>query len=907
MARLEREAKILASLSHPNVAAIHGLGQHDGRALLILEYVEGRTLADRLRDGPLSGDETRSICAQVAAALAAAHDAGVVHRDLKPANITIRADGTVKVLDFGLATSNGHAAGSSPPGGGDTLAMASRSDQTSAGTILGTAAYMSPEQARGGSIDRRSDIWSFGAILYECLTGTSYFRGETVGETIDAVLKKPIDFEGLPSDATPLMRHLLHRSLERDVGKRLRDMHDVQLALEHDSSASDLWPDPHVLGRRRNRRVTPRLVGLGLAVTVLAAALFVTGRLSGPGGAAETVTPIATHLAVPVALPEAGSHWNGRKIVALHTAPDGSTSSQSLLWGDGFVAAAISPDGRTIAYVGVDPDDPQPRRRAGIYVRSLGSSEVRRLPGTDGAARLGFSPDGARLAFVAWEQGSRRTAVRCVPVDGGPVTTVLEDPRGSRYYQYSSPAWISDSELLHVSLAPLALHRVPVDTGEPAPIAELAPFEDGERWLGAYGPTVSPDGRSVLLTVIRDSSRGLITTLCTVDLESGSVTPMLDDAEYGTLVPTGHLVFVRRGSLCAAPIDLDTMQLSGPTVSLVPGLAKGPITCARDGTLVFARDAKNEMARPIMSVDRDGRRKPLMELTGPYRGGIAVSPDGRQLAVDVDGPAGLIAHIIDVEQERLLPVATAGKQATSNARWMPDGRVVYHGIDAETARIDLAIAGDDSREDEAISFAAVEGMGLTKVQAFTPDGRTMIFHAAPPGGVKGIYAVELSGTREAVLIAPAKSTSNPVLSPDGRWLAYMKGDVTSGHVVVRRLDPTNPGSATDDPVSAEGGRDPFWSADGTELFYISRRGDIMGVRFDPDAEPRLAEPERLVPAGRLGKLNVRGSGSREIDVLPDGRFVYVGKPVETMPTHLEVVLNWFEELESRVPATVAAR
>jgi serine/threonine-protein kinase len=411
----------------------------------------------------------------------------------------------------------------------------------------------------------------------------------------------------------------------------------------------------------------------------------------------------------------------------------------------------------------------------------------------------------------------------------------------------------------------------------------------------------------VLLTVIRHTPTGLITTLCAVDLESGSVTPLLDDAEYGTLLPTGHLLFVRRGSLCAAPIDLDTMKLSGPTVSLIPGLAKGPITCARDGTLIFARDATNEMARPIMSVDREGRRSPLMDLTGPYRGGIAVSPDGRQLAVDVDGPTGLIAHIINVDQERLRPIATAEKQATFNARWMPDGRVVYHRSDAANGWIELAMAGESPPGEETASFAALHGIGLTKVHAFTPDGRTMLFHAAPRGGVKGIYAVELSGTQEPVLIAPAKSTSNPALSPDGRWLAYMKGDATSGHTVVRRFEPTSPGSVTDVPVSEEGGRDPFWSADGSELFYISRSGDIMGVRFDPDAEPRLTEPERLVPAGRLGKLQVRGNGSREVDVLPDGRFVYVGKPVETMPTHLEVVLNWFEELESRVPTTVAAR
>jgi hypothetical protein len=313
------------------------------------------------------------------------------------------------------------------------------------------------------------------------------------------------------------------------------------------------------------------------------------------------------------------------------------------------------------------------------------------------------------------------------------------------------------------------------------------------------------------------------------------------------------------------------------------------------------------MARPIMSVDRDGRRKPLMGLTGPFRSEISVSPDGRHLAVNVDGPTGPLAHIIDLEQERLLPIAIAGKQATFDARWMPDGRVVYHGIDAATARVELAIASDDPHAKDAASFEALESMGSTKAHAFTPDGRYMIFHADPPGGVKGIHAVELSGRQEAVLIAPARSTSNPALSPDGRWVAYMRGESTNGHVVVRRFDARNPGSVTDVPVSREGGRDPFWSADGTELFYVSRSGHIMGLRFDPDAEPPISEPERLVPAGRLGKLAIPGGGSREVDVLPDGRFIYVGKPVETMPTHLEVVINWFEELESRVPATVAVR
>jgi Tol biopolymer transport system component len=308
-----------------------------------------------------------------------------------------------------------------------------------------------------------------------------------------------------------------------------------------------------------------------------------------------------------------------------------------------------------------------------------------------------------------------------------------------------------------------------------------------------------------------------------------------------------------------------------------------------------------------MAVDRDGRREPLTSLTGPFRNGITVSPDGRHLAVNIDGPAGSIAHVIDLDQERLLPVAAAGSQATFDARWMADGRVVYHGVDAANARFQIAIAGGDQNLNDTTSLEALKGMGLTKVHAFTPDGQHMIFHADPPGGVKGIYILGLSGPQRAALIAPAKSTSNPALSPDGRWIAYMKGESGSGYVVVRRFDPTNPGSVADVPVSEDGARDPFWSADGTELFYISRSGHIMGVRFDPDAEPPVSEPERLAAAGRLGKLRTPGSGSREVDVLPDGRFVYVGKPVERMPTHLEVILDWFEALESRVPATVAVR
>jgi Tol biopolymer transport system component len=607
--------------------------------------------------------------------------------------------------------------------------------------------------------------------------------------------------------------------------------------------------------------------GLAVAVSVLlATAAFVIGGLvMRPRQATTAVPDLPTHLEVPISIPP--TLWGGRKIVLNVRSPDGASQVKTTLWGDPFVAAALSRDGRTIAYVGTEPAPAGPSPRAGIWVRPLGSSGARYLHGTEDAARLSFSPDGSQLAFVWWDRGSRGTEVRRVPVDGGPVVTVLEDPTGLRYSRYSSPQWLSDSELLVVSSSPVAVHRVSVESAETTLVAAIE--SDGHTdWHGAYHPVPVAGRRAVLVTRAQITDHGLRKSLVMVDLDSGATTTVLPDAEYGLVAPGGRLVFVRRSKLCVAPFDPDTMLVSGPETVMATGLAKGTIACSDDGTLIFAHDTTDPMARPVMVIDGEGNRAPLLDLTGPFAGQVRVSPDGRQIAVDViKAPDQTEAHVIDLARQRLLP----------------DGHV------------DLAVASPDLQSTPELLFTGDGGGGTFFNAEFTPDGSSAIGDYQPAGRREGgLYALDLRRPGEPAPIVLTSGLTKPAISPDGRWLAH--GLLADGRyrVVVRAVDPERSGSSSVIWSSGATATDPFWSTDGSELYFIDHiSGNIMGAAFGSDPESRVHAPKTIVTGKMMGRLRGGDGRLRGVDVLPDGRFVYIGQPVQQVPSRLQVVLNSF--------------
>ena len=513
LARFTREAQILASLNHPNIAAIYGIEEAEGTRALVLELVEGPTLADRISKGPIPLDEALPIAKQIAEALEAAHDAGVIHRDLKPANIKVREDGTVKVLDFGLAK----AFDPSPdadPSQSPTLTAAA----TQMGVILGTAAYMSPEQARGSTVDRRADIWSFAVVLYEMLTGRNPFPGDDISQTLARVIDRDPDWDVLPKTLSPALDTYLRRCLQKDPRQRVRDIGDVRLAMEG-AFETTVSPSPVVVLQPAGwRQVLPWVAGLVVAVVSSLA--------------------VWTLMRPPVALPT-------RLTVV---PPPGVVVTGSV---------QLSPDGRTVAFGGRSGDGSQ------VYLRPLDQLEAVPLRGAEGTLPLGFSRDGQWLVVVDSNAGGRAlpgATVKRVPLAGGPTTTLLQSPRAGRLGTDWGP---DDNIVLGTSGGGLRLVRA--SGGEATPLTTLA---EGE--IGHYEPSWLPSGRAVLFNTWGGAEG--TTQVAVYDLETDKQTNLLPGTTP-KFAATGHLTFWRDGSLWAVPFDPDRLAVLGEPVIVVEGVA----------------------------------------------------------------------------------------------------------------------------------------------------------------------------------------------------------------------------------------------------------------------------------------------------------------------------------------------
>jgi Tol biopolymer transport system component len=846
MARFDREAKLLASLNHPHIAAIYGLEESNGARALVMELVEGPTLAERIKQGPLALDEALPIAKQIAEALEYAHERNVIHRDLKPSNVKITPDGAAKVLDFGLAKALEDDSSAVDISTSPTLSHAA----TQAGILLGTAAYMSPEQARGKKVDRRADIWSFGAVLYEMLTGKPAFVGETISDTLAAVIRGDPDWSALPDNLPASIVGLLRRCLTKDPNQRLRDIGEGRITIERALSgtpeetaglpAATVEPPPLW------RRAFPWAIA---AVAIVLASTC--GVLYWRAGRPEPHPVMQLSLALPAPLgtvfdPNPGSPF------------------------------AISPDGSQIVFVAAVVGKPQQ-----LYLRPFDQQTGTPVPGTENATQPFFSPDGQSVGFFA-EGKMRKVSLR-----GGPTVLLGEAPVPH------GASWAADDTIIFAPNFGSGLFRIPAAGGAPQILTKPNQKEQeiSHRW-----PQVLPGGKGVLFTIqVGSGSSYDDARIAVLSLETDKWRTLLTGGSYARYVPSGHIVYARAGSLMAVPFDLSRMEVRGApvpvqegvvTTALTSGSAEYDVTAS--GMLAYVPGNAKAPVRSLVWVDRTGGAKILPAPERVY-GSPRVSPDGKQLAVQINDNGDLAIWIYEFARNTLTRL-TFAPGISSSPVWTPDGRrVIYNTrITSPSFRSKLA---DGSGKEETLYGKQFDDPGVTPLSV-SPDGKTLLFTGHSPSGTQAIQALSLDGSDNIkTFLQGSFNYIGPNFSPDGRWLAYTTDESGRREVCVQPF----PGPGGKWMISTDGGESPRWARNGREIFFV--RGDeLMSVDVETEPAFKAGTPRALFSAaGYLGYGNY--------SVAPDGQHFLMIKQedVATSPKELNIVLNWSEELERRVP------
>ncbi len=764
--RFQREAKTLASLNHPNIGHIYGLEQEGDVRAIVLELIEGPTLADRIARGPMPATEVIRIAKQIVDAVEAAHEKGVIHRDLKPANIKLRTDGTVKVLDFGIAKATG--AKDADPSA--SFLPTETFDGTERGLILGTSRYMSPEQARGQAVDKRTDIWSFGCVLFEVLTGVPAFPGQTTADAIAAVLHEEPLWARLPAETSPSIRRLLHRCLTKDVRQRLRDIGDARLELE-DAPASVTRFESANAGAMR-RRAWPLLVASGIATAATAAALWL---LSTPQ---EVVSPVTR---TTVALP----------------------GNQELFRGG--VPMALSPDGRSLVYVA----ESEGRRQ--LYLRRLDAFDAKVLEGTDGALYPFFSPDARSVAFFAGGKLKR------LSLDGGAPVPICDTPAGTAgSARGRGGTWSPDGTIIF-DPGESGLMRVSAEGGSPELVKSQDPSMDARN---VSWPWFLPNGRALLASVDGIPAAGQ-QSIVVLSLDTGQW-QVLGRGEEPRYLRSGHVVFhadhVQEGELQSVPFDATRLTVMGTSVSVLDGIFRGAdsgglyYAVSHNGALVFAPGG---LAHTLVRVDRNGRRTPLSSDRRGFRF-PKVSPDGRQIAVTID-PRPSEVWVYDIVRQTRILISTEGHSLA--AAWTPDGRRVAYSTGG-----DVNWRPADASGPAELLLGSEQG---TYPGGWTRDSRVLVLHKTERGGSNDIRIMSTPGKSEP-LIATAASELGERLSPDDRWIAYSSDESGRSEVYVRPFPNVNSGKWA---ISTGGGDSPVWSPNGREMFYMNG-ATLMSVPFD---------------------------------------------------------------------------
>jgi serine/threonine-protein kinase len=840
LGRFEREAQLLASLSHPNIAAIHGFDEAGGMHFLVLELVGGETLAERLAEGPLELEESLNIGRQIAEGLEAAHERGVIHRDLKPSNVKITPEGKVKVLDFGLAKALGGEP--STPDLSQSPTVAPRA--TSAGIILGTAAYMSPEQARGRPLDKRTDVWSFGCVLYETLTGRQAFLGETISDTIVAILGREPDWQALPVRTPPRIRDLLRRCLQKDHTRRLRDIGDARIEIEEALAqpvATTVAPTGAGQPRRSSRALPWGLAALATVVAV--SAIWIRRPASSQ---APTIRRFAVSL--PMTQP---------------TGPLATLSAATIV---------LSPDGSRFVYVARRSGDTE------LRLREMNRLEEAPIPGTAGGVAPFFSPEGRRIGFSA------RGKLKTVDLSSGDLVTLCDSrwPLGG--------SWAPDESILFVPGSAAGIWRVSARGGEPRVVA--APdYAEGER---SYRfPEVLPGGRAVLYTLIRTrgGSASPDTSIAVLELSAGKRRVLVESGSNAHYAATGHLVYARAGALLAVPFDLAKLEVTGPPkpageeILTDLGSAAAQFSLSSDGTLVYVPAGIQAARSNVVWVDREGVAEPVTPTPRLY-GHLSVSPDGQRIALAIAEGGNTDVWVLDLDRGSLTRL-TSDAALDLRPIWTPNGERVTFASN-RAGPTDLYWTKADGSEPEKALLAAPLAQSPT---SWSPDGRQLVYTEEDLRTGFDLWVLTLDGRRTPFLRTPFDERG-ATFSRDGRWLAYTSNESSRDEIYVRPF----PGPGQKWQISTEGGSDPVWARNGRDLFY--RSGDKMMAVAISTTPTFQAQKPRVLFEGEYERPDPLTS----YDVAPDGRFAMVRGETQSALSPLHVVLNWFEELRRRVPA-----
>jgi serine/threonine-protein kinase len=838
MKRFEREAQVLASLNHPNVAAIYGLEEADGIRALVLELVEGPTLAERIAPGPLPLDDALRIASQIAHGLEAAHDRAVIHRDLKPSNVKLTEDGDVKILDFGLAKALEVEPLPAEESNSPTLTRA-----TQVGVLLGTAAYMSPEQARGKPADRRADVWSFGVVLYEMLTGRRAFAGEDVSETLAHVLTKEPDWSALPAGLPSPIRRLLERCLTKDPKKRLQAIGEARIAIEERGEEAP----------RRESSFWPALTGgLGLALGLAIWALW-------PRPTASPMTPVR---------------------LSAELGADAYFFRNVLEEGQ---AAILSSDGNLLAFVALSG----PGAMQQIYLRRLEDLVASPLPGTEGARNPFFSPDGRWIGFFA--EGK----LKKVAVNGGGGATLADA------FGIYGGSWGEDGAIVFGREQGEGLARVSSEGGDVEFLTNVD-AEAGEvshRW-----PQVLPGGKAILYSA---STRGGGANLVVRAAPAGANKIVLPGAYHGRYLPSGHLVYIQEGTLFAVAFDLDRLEVKGRPARAVEGVASSATTAgarfaySERGVLVYV--PQHRPAESTISwMDGAGNQEPLRDIPGEY-GTLRFSANGNRLAMEIRDRDQRDVWVYEWSRDALSRL-TFDASDDSIPIWTTDGRRITFASDrADRGTTNLYWQrADGTGEAERLTVSDYRQWP----GSWHPTGKFLAFcemrlgTASPDVLILPMEGSEESGWKPGKpwpFLDSSRVENTPEFSPDGRWIAYMSNDTGRFEVFVRPF----PEAGGKWQVSTAGGQYPTWSSTRPEIFYYAPDERIMVVPYTVEGDQFVAGKARLWSQERIDAW-----GNAALGLHPDGkRFAVVTNLLESQARQDKVVfiLNFFDYLRQIAP------